>query len=41
MADNLTVTNERVDDIPVLLAQQARMGVAELLDQHFPTHGNR
>jgi transposase len=41
MTDELTVTSERVDDIPVLLAQQARMGVAELLDQHFPTHGNR
>ena len=41
MTDTLTVTTERVDDIPVLLAQQARMGVAELLDQHFPGHGNR
>jgi len=40
MSDSLTVTTERVDDIPVLLAQQARMGVAELLDQHFPGHGN-
>lgn len=41
MTDQLTVTSERVDDLPVLLAQQARMGVAELLDRHFPTHGNR
>jgi transposase len=41
MTDELTVITERVDDIPLLLAQQARMGVAELLDQHFPTHGNR
>ncbi|WP_373545875.1 IS1634 family transposase [Chamaesiphon sp.] len=31
---------ERVDDIPLLLAQLERMGVQELLDQHFPTHGN-
>jgi transposase len=31
---------ERVDDIPLLLAQLDRMGVQELLDQHFPTHGN-
>jgi len=41
MTDTLTVTTERVDDIPVLLAQQQRMGVAELLDRHFPPHGNR
>lgn len=31
---------ERVDDIPLLLAQLERMGVQELLDRHFPTHGN-
>ena len=31
---------ERVDDIPLLLAQMARMEVAQLLDQHFPRHGN-
>jgi transposase len=31
---------ERVDDIPLLLAQLDRMGVQELLDQHFPTDGN-
>ncbi len=31
---------ERVDDIPLLLAQMARMKVARLLNQHFPMHGN-
>jgi transposase len=31
---------ERVDDIPVLLAQMKRMGLAALLDAHFPVHGN-
>ena len=36
----LAVTSERVDDIPVLLAQLERMRVQDLLDQHFPTHGN-
>jgi transposase len=41
MADTLTVTTERVDDIPVLLAQQVRMGVPDLLDRHFASHGNR
>jgi len=30
---------ERIDDIPLLLAQLARMQVAALLDKHFPTHG--
>jgi transposase len=40
MAETLTLTSERVDDIPLLIAQQERMGVAVLLDEHFPTHGN-
>ncbi len=31
---------ERVDDIPLLLAQLERMDVQELRDEHFPTHGN-
>jgi transposase len=41
MADKLTVDSERVDDIPVLIAQQVRMGVPDLLDVSFPSHGNR
>lgn len=36
----LPLTTERVDDIPLLLAQLERMGVQRLLDEHFPTHGN-
>ena len=40
MAENLTVTTERVDDIPVLIAQAERMGLAELVDEHFVSHGN-
>ncbi len=31
---------ERIDDVPLLLAQLERMQVATLLDRHFPTHGN-
>ncbi len=31
---------ERLDDIPLLLALLYRMGVATLLDAHYPTHGN-
>jgi transposase len=34
------VIMERVDDIPLLLAQMQRMGLPALLDEHFPTHGN-
>src|SRR5437763_5389063 len=41
MNEALTITTERVDDIPLLLAQMQRMGLARLLDEHFPTHGNR
>lgn len=40
MKKPVTLTTERVDDIPLLLAQLKRMGVQELLDEHFPTHGN-
>jgi transposase len=41
MNEALTILKERVDDIPLLLAQMQRMGIAHLLDEHFPTHGNR
>jgi transposase len=41
MNELLTMRTERVDDIPLLLAQMQRMGLACLLDAHFPTHGNR
>ena len=34
------IRSERVDDIPVLLACQEQMQVAQLLDEHFATHGN-
>ena len=37
MTKELTVTTEAVDDIPILLASAKKMGVMELLDQHFPT----
>src|SRR5919197_2184807 len=40
MAEKRTIRSERVDDIPLLLAQLGRMGVPPLLDEHFPTHGN-
>ncbi len=40
MAEQLNVTTERVDDIPVLLAQIDSMGIPELLDEYFKPHGN-
>src|SRR5215218_5462602 len=40
MNEPMTVATERVDDIPLLLMQMEKMGLAELLDAHFPTHGN-
>ena len=40
MAETLTLRSERVDDMPLLLAQLDRMGVQRLLDEHFPTHGH-
>lgn len=35
MTEPLTVTTERVDDIPILLAQSETMGLPELLDEYF------
>jgi transposase len=40
MAETLTLVSERVDDMPVLLAQRDRLGVHPLLDEHVPTHGH-
>ena len=36
----LTVQTERIDDLPVLLCRLEKMGIASLLDHHFPVHGN-
>src|SRR6266487_1886844 len=40
MTEQLTVTTERVDDIPIVLAQSDDMAIAELLDEYFKPHGN-
>nr|WP_242055546.1 DUF4277 domain-containing protein [Nostoc flagelliforme] len=40
MATEPIITNERIDDIPILLTQIERMGVQPLIDKHFPRHGN-
>jgi transposase len=40
MSEQLTVTTERVDDIPIMIASAERIGLAELLDEHFEAHGN-
>lgn len=40
MNDHMTIVTERVDDIPLLLAQIEQMGIPTLVDAYFPTHGN-
>jgi hypothetical protein len=40
MSEELPVTTERVDDIPVLTITMERIGLAERLDEHFVVHGN-
>jgi len=37
MATESIITNERVDDIPILPTQIERMGVQKLIDKNFPT----
>ncbi len=39
--DKLQVITERVDDIPLLIAQMTRMGLQEIIDRHIPHHGNQ
>ena len=41
MTTPIEVFHECVDDIPVLIAVLSKMRVADLLDQHYPTNGNR
>lgn len=40
MRESLTVTTERVDDIPLLISQMRRMDIPSLLEQYFHQHGN-
>jgi transposase len=40
MSEELTITSERVDDTPFLMAHMERMRIPGLLDECFPTHGN-
>src|SRR5690242_5499386 len=40
MPETPTITTERVDDIPLLLAMMKQMDLPDLLDSSFPTHGN-
>src|SRR5438270_7574700 len=40
MTEISTLLTERVDDIPLLLAEMERMGLPTLIDEGFPPHGN-
>ncbi len=40
MTEEITINTERMDDIPILLAQLDRMQVGTMVDEYFPTHGN-
>lgn len=40
MSNGLINTVERVEDIPLLLAQMKKIELATLLGKHFPMHGH-
>jgi transposase len=40
MAEQLSLTHERVDDIPLLLGLMQRLRLPELLDRHLGNHGH-
>lgn len=39
MTPELTITTERIDDFPLLLATMQRLGLPEILDRHLIRHG--
>src|SRR5713226_7674989 len=39
MTENLTLSHERVDDIPFLIGLEQRLGLPELLDRYLGNHG--
>jgi transposase len=41
MTERPVIVSERVDDIPLVVAQMRRMDLPALLDSHVVTHGNR
>lgn len=41
MTETLSLITERVDDIPLLLAQMQHIDLAEIIDSHLLPHGNR
>ena len=40
MAEKLTLTHERVDDIPLLIGLAQRLRLPQLLDRHLGNHGH-
>jgi len=40
MAENLVLTHERVDDIPVLIGLAQKIRLPEILDRHLGNHGH-
>ena len=36
--EEVVIRVERVDDVPLLIGQMLKMGLADILDQHIPTH---
>lgn len=40
MSEQPTIHTERVDDVPLLLTHMERLGLVDILNAHFPAHGN-
>jgi transposase len=41
MTAEIAIQTERVDDIPLLISQQQKMGIPEIIDGVIKRHGNR
>ena len=40
MMTEVSIQNERIDDIPFLFFQQRVMGIPQIIDEYIPVHGN-
>jgi transposase len=41
MTPELSITTERIDDFPLLLATMQRLGLPEIVDRHLTRHGQQ
>ena len=41
MEANFEIQTESVDDVPLIVGMAKQMSLGDLVEQHFPSHGNQ